>query len=99
MPRFHEAKVNKAPSVASWGSGTPKRDFVYVDDMAAASVHAMNLDKLIYDQHVLPMLRHINVGCGQDIASAKSPDASVKPSATQAKSVSIPANPTARRVS
>ena len=68
MPRFHEAKVNKAPSVASWGSGTPKREFLYVDDMAAASVHVMNLDQLTYDQHVLPMLSHINVGCGQEIA-------------------------------
>jgi hypothetical protein len=66
--RFHEAKVNHALSVAIWGSGTPKREFVYVDDMAAASVHVMNLDKLICDQHVLAMLNHINVGCGQDIA-------------------------------
>jgi GDP-L-fucose synthase len=54
-------------SVAIWGSGTPKREFLYVDDMAAATVQVMNLDKLTYDQHVLPMLSHINVGCGQDI--------------------------------
>jgi GDP-L-fucose synthase len=65
--RFHEARINKAPSIAIWGSGTPKREFLYVDDMAAASVHVMNLDKRTYDQHVLPMLSHINVGCGQDI--------------------------------
>jgi GDP-L-fucose synthase len=65
--RFHEAKVNNAESVLIWGSGTPKREFLYVDDMAVASVHVMNLDKLTYDQHVLPMLSHINVGCGQDI--------------------------------
>jgi len=65
--RFHEAKVTNAPTVTIWGSGTPKREFLYVDDMAAASVHVMNLDKLTYDQHTQPMLSHINVGCGYDI--------------------------------
>lgn len=65
--RFHEAKVSNAPSVAIWGTGTPKREFLYVDDMATASVHVMNLDKATYDQHSLPMLSHINVGCGYDI--------------------------------
>ena len=65
--RFHEAKVNNAPTVTIWGSGTPKREFLYVDDMAAASVHVMNLDKATYDQHTQPMLSHINVGCGYDI--------------------------------
>ncbi len=62
--RFHEAKVNKKPSVAIWGTGTPKREFLYVDDMAAACVHIMNLDKATYEQHSLPMFSHINVGCG-----------------------------------
>lgn len=65
--RFHEAKVNHAPNVTIWGTGTPRREFLYVDDMAAASVHVMNLDKPIYDQHTQPMLSHINVGCGQDV--------------------------------
>ena len=65
--RFHEAKLNNAASVAIWGSGTPKREFLYVDDMAAASVHVMNLDKTTYDQNTRPMLSHINVGCGEDI--------------------------------
>jgi GDP-L-fucose synthase len=65
--RFHEAKVNLAPSVAIWGTGTPKREFLYVDDMALASVHVMNLDKAIYDQHTTPMLSHINVGYGDDV--------------------------------
>ena len=65
--RFHEAKVNNAPSVAIWGTGTPKREFLYVDDMAAACVHVMNLDKAAYEQHTRPMLSHINVGCGEDI--------------------------------
>jgi GDP-L-fucose synthase len=66
--RFHEAKVNNAASVAIWGTGTPKREFLYVDDMAAACVHVMNLDKAIYDQHTQPMLSHINVGSGEDIS-------------------------------
>lgn len=67
ISRFHEARVNNAPAVTIWGSGAPKREFLYVDDMAAASVHVMNLDKAIYDQHTQPMLSHINVGCGYDI--------------------------------
>ncbi len=66
--RFHEAKVSHAPSVTIWGTGTPKREFLYVDDMAAASVHVMNLSKATYEQHTQPMLSHINVGCGHDIA-------------------------------
>ena len=65
--RFHEAKVNKAPSVTIWGTGTPKREFLYVDDMAAASVHVMNLPQAVYSQHTQPMLSHINVGCGEDV--------------------------------
>lgn len=65
--RFHEAKVANAPSVTIWGTGTPHREFLYVDDMAAASVHVMSLDKATYDLHTLPMESHINVGCGHDI--------------------------------
>lgn len=65
--RFHEAKTANAPSVTIWGSGTPRREFLYVDDMAGASVHIMNLDKAIYDAHTQPMLSHINVGIGEDI--------------------------------
>ncbi|WP_445778834.1 GDP-L-fucose synthase [Shewanella sp.] len=65
--RFHEAKVNNVSSVAIWGSGTPRREFLYVDDMASACVHVMNLDKVVYDQHSHPMLSHTNVGSGQDI--------------------------------
>jgi GDP-L-fucose synthase len=65
--RFHEAKVSQAPSVTIWGTGTPKREFLYVDDMAAASVHVMNLSVGTYTQHTQPMLSHINVGCGKDV--------------------------------
>jgi GDP-L-fucose synthase len=69
--RFHEAKLAQAPSVAIWGTGTPKREFLYVDDMAAASVHVMNLSTPTYDQHTSPMLSHINVGSGSDLAIAE----------------------------
>ncbi len=68
--RFHEAQnssLTPNPSVLIWGTGTPKRELLYVDDMAAACVHVMNLDKATYDQHTQPMLSHINVGCGYDI--------------------------------
>ena len=65
--RFHEAKLGGAASVAIWGTGTPKREFLYVDDMARACVHVMNLDKEIYDQHTEPMCSHINVGTGTDL--------------------------------
>ncbi len=65
--RFHEAKVGQVPSVAIWGTGRPRREFLYVDDMAAASVHVMNLDKAVYDQHTQPMLSHINVGYSDDV--------------------------------
>ena len=65
--RFHEAKINNAPEVVIWGSGLPMREFLYVDDMAAASVHVMNLAKGTYDQHTEPMLSHINVGYGSDV--------------------------------
>jgi GDP-L-fucose synthase len=69
--RFHEAKLNQAYSVAIWGTGSPMREFLYVDDMAAASVHVMNLPKASYDQHTSPMLSHINVGFGQDVTIAE----------------------------
>jgi GDP-L-fucose synthase len=65
--RFHEAKASHAPSVTIWGTGTPRREFLYVDDMAAASVHVMNLSKATHEQHTQPMLSHINVGCGADV--------------------------------
>jgi len=69
--RFHEAKVSHAPEVLIWGTGTPKREFLYVEDMAAASVFVMNLDKAIYDQHTSPMQSHINVGFGEDVTIAQ----------------------------
>jgi len=69
--RFHEAKQTNASSVAIWGTGIPRREFLYVDDMAAASVHVMQLPKSSYDQHTSPMQSHINVGSGSDVTIAE----------------------------
>jgi GDP-L-fucose synthase len=69
--RFHEAKMKKAPSVIVWGSGEPKREFLYVDDMAQACLFLMNIDKKIITQNTNPMLSHINVGSGKDITINK----------------------------
>ena len=66
--RFHEAKINNDEKVIVWGSGNPKREFLYVDDMASASVHVMNLDKETYDQNTNEMCSHINIGTGKDMS-------------------------------
>jgi len=65
--RFHEAKINNAPEVVIWGTGTPRREFLYVDDMAAASVFVMHLDKATYNSQTESMQSHINVGYGNDV--------------------------------
>ena len=69
--RFHEAKIANAPAVTIWGTGTPKREFLHVDDMASASIHVMNLKYEIYKKHIQPMRSHINVGYGKDISIAE----------------------------
>ena len=66
LRRFHEAAQENAPEVVIWGSGKPMREFLYVDDMAAASVHVMELDDATYQANTQPMLSHINVGTGVD---------------------------------
>lgn len=71
IKRFHEAKITNASEVAIWGTGEPRREFLYVNDMADASVFIMNLDKSIYDQHTTPMHSHINVGYGSDVTIAE----------------------------
>jgi len=68
--RFHEAKVELMPSVAIWGTGSPRREFLYVDDLAAASLQVMQLPKSLMDQHTQPMQSHINVGGGSDVTIA-----------------------------
>ena len=69
--RFHEAKVGQAPTITIWGTGTPCREFLFVDDMASASVYVMTLNKSTYEQHTSPMQSHINVGYGSDITIAE----------------------------
>jgi GDP-L-fucose synthase len=65
--RFHEAKMSGAQVVSIWGTGTPKREFLYVDDMAAASVFVMQLPIVAYLEHTTPMQSHLNVGFGSDV--------------------------------
>ncbi len=65
--RFHQAKIDNKSTVNIWGTGNPKREFLYVDDMARASVHIMNLDKKIYNQYTESMCSHINVGKGEEL--------------------------------
>lgn len=71
MRRFHEAKESGAPEVVIWGSGKPMREFLYVDDMAAASVHVMNLEPALYAANTDSMHSHINVGTGEDVTIAE----------------------------
>lgn len=66
LRRFHEAKLSNAPQVIAWGTGSPMREFLHVDDMAAASIFVMELDNATYEANTEPMLSHINVGTGVD---------------------------------
>lgn len=66
LRRFHEAKLNGDSKVVAWGSGEPMREFLHVDDMAAASIYVMNLAQHIYQENTQEMLSHINVGTGVD---------------------------------
>jgi len=66
LRRFHEATAQNAPDVVVWGSGTPMREFLHVDDMAAASIHVMELAHEVWLENTQPMLSHINVGTGVD---------------------------------
>lgn len=66
MRRFHEAKLANLSEVVVWGSGKPMREFLHVDDMAAASVHVMELEDMVYRENTQPMLSHVNVGTGVD---------------------------------
>ena len=66
MRRLHEAKLANADEVVIWGTGTPMREFLHVDDMAAACVHVMNLDTATYAANTQPALSHINIGTGVD---------------------------------
>jgi nucleoside-diphosphate-sugar epimerase len=66
--RFHEAKLVNSPEVVIWGTGTPLREFLHVDDMAAASLFVLDMPADTYRAHTQPMLSHINVGSGQEVS-------------------------------
>jgi GDP-L-fucose synthase len=67
LRRFHEAKQNNAAEVVIWGTGAPMREFLFVDDMAEACLHVMDLDVETYARNTQPMLSHINIGTGEDL--------------------------------
>lgn len=67
LRRFHEAKVQGLDKVVIWGTGTPRREFLHVDDMAAACLHVMQLDRETYDGATTPMMSHLNVGSGEEV--------------------------------
>lgn len=69
--RFHEAVVANRDEVVIWGTGKPRREFLHVDDMAAASLHVLDLPREDYSANTQPMLSHINVGTGEDITIAE----------------------------
>ena len=67
MQRFHKAKINHESKVEVWGTGNVKREFLYVDDMAKASLFILGLDKDIFKANTCPMLSHVNLGTGKDL--------------------------------
>ena len=66
--RFHEAKINNLNSVSIWGSGKPKREFLFVNDLARACVHIMNKDKKVFEKYINPRCSHINIGSGEELS-------------------------------
>ena len=66
LRRLHEAKISNFPQVVAWGTGSPLREFLHVEDMASASVFLMNKDSDSYNSKVLPTMSHLNVGCGKE---------------------------------
>ena len=70
MARFHKAARDGSGEVVIWGTGTPRREFMHVDDMAAACLFVLDLDRSAYEQSTGPMLSHVNIGTGKDISIA-----------------------------
>ena len=68
LRRIHEAKINNSTEVTIWGDGKAMREFLFVDDMAEASIFVLELSKETYDKHVNPMMSHINIGTSLDIS-------------------------------
>lgn len=93
MRRFHEAARDGLDEVQIWGSGTPRREFLHVDDMAAASLFVLGLEKPDYDANTDPMLSHINVGCGSDISILELAQLVAKVTGFQGKITTDPSKP------
>ncbi len=91
--RFHEAKFNQRAEVVIWGTGTPRREFLYVDDIAKASVFVMELAKEQYDQVTSPMQSYLNVGFGSDITIAELAKAVAKTTQYSGKILFDPSKP------
>lgn len=71
MRRFHEAQADRLEQVTIWGTGTPRREFMHVDDLASAAVHVMSLPRNSYDEVVPQRISHVNVGTGEDLSIAE----------------------------
>jgi GDP-L-fucose synthase len=71
LRKFHEAKVANAPTVELWGTGTPRREFLHVDDLADACLFIMSLPSDVYSEHTKPRLSHLNIGFGTDVSIAE----------------------------
>jgi GDP-L-fucose synthase len=93
IQRFHEAKVKNQSEVVIWGTGAPRREFLYVDDMASASIFVMELDKKTYDLHTHLMQNHLNVGFGSDITICELAHAVAKATSYSGKIEFDPAKP------
>lgn len=91
--RFHEAKLSNTPEVVIWGTGAPRREFLYVDDMAEASVFVMQLDKGSYDNQTQPMQNHLNVGYGNDVTIAQLANSVAKAIGYQGRVIFDPSKP------
>ncbi|SIT81562.1 GDPmannose 4,6-dehydratase/GDP-L-fucose synthase [Yoonia rosea] len=93
MRRFHEAAQQNRDEVVIWGSGTPRREFLHVDDMATASLFVLDLPKADYDANTDPMLSHINVGTGADISILELAQAVAKVTGFQGRITTDPSKP------
>lgn len=91
--RFHEAKLNNSSAVLVWGTGSPRREFLYVDDMAEASVFVMNFDKQMWGRHIGLKQSHINVGSGVELTIAELATAIAAATGYQGKIIFDPSKP------
>lgn len=91
--RFHEAAEEGREEVVIWGTGTPRREFLHVDDMAAASLFVLDLPREQYEANTQPMLSHINVGCGEDISILELAQLVARVTGFEGKIVTDPSKP------